>query len=311
MKRVLISAPYFIPVIERYRARFAEAGIELVIADVKERLSEDDLLKHVGDIDGALCGDDAYTDRVMGAAPKLRVIAKWGTGIDSIDLDAAARRGIQVKNTPDAFTEPVADTVLGYMLCFSRRLPWMSQEMKQGRWEKIPGKALGECTLGIIGVGNIGKAVARRARAFGMRILGHDIRDSDPAWDTLALEMVSRDAVLQSSDFVSLNCDLRPGNHYMMSHQQFAMMKAGAVLINTARGPLVNEAALVASLESGHLGGVGLDVFEVEPLPHSSLLMTHEMALIAPHNSNSSPKAWERVHESTVSQLLSALSEVE
>ncbi len=305
--RVLISCPYFLPVVERFRPRMEEAGCELIVANVVERLDEAELLPLVTDIDGTLCGDDAYTRKIIFAAPRLRVIAKWGTGTDSIDKAAAKERGIVVCNTPGAFTEPVADTVLGYMLSFARRLPWMDRAMKQREWRKIPGQTLGESTLGIVGVGNIGKAVARRAKTFGMKVLGNDIRQGDPDWTNLDVEMVSLEELLRTSDFVSLNCDLRKENVHLISQPQLKHMKSSAVLINTARGPLIDEAALAGALHHQDIFGAALDVFEHEPLPHDSPLLDLDSVMLAPHNSNSSPQAWEAVHESTVSQLLQQL----
>jgi D-3-phosphoglycerate dehydrogenase / 2-oxoglutarate reductase len=120
---------------------------------VRERLSEKELLSLVGAIDGAICGDDEFTEAVLGAAPRLKVISKWGTGIDSIDLEAAAKLNIRVCNTPNAFTDPVADTVLGYILCFARLLPWMDQDLRHGLWDKRDAISLRDCTLGIVGVG--------------------------------------------------------------------------------------------------------------------------------------------------------------
>ena len=190
--RVLVSAPYFIPVIEEYQQRLAAENVELVPAKVKERLSETELIKIIKDIDGIICGDDRITERVLEAAPRLKVISKWGTGIDSIDQAACKRLGIAVCNTPNAFSEPVADSVLGYTLSFARQLPWMNQTMQKGMWQKILGRALNECTLGIIGVGNVGKAVARRAIAFGMRVLGNDIIEMPP--DFLAETAAARPA---------------------------------------------------------------------------------------------------------------------
>src|ERR1043165_4988924 len=172
--RVLISAPYFLPVVEEFRPRLEAEGVEIVCAPVRERLSEDELLPLVASVDGVICGDDRFTERVLREADKLKVISKWGTGIDSIDLAAAAKLGIRVCNTPNAFTDPVADTTLGYILCFARRLPWMNQDIRRGLWTKPDAVSLRECALGVVGVGNIGKAVVRRARAFGMTVLGTD-----------------------------------------------------------------------------------------------------------------------------------------
>ena len=177
--KILVSAPYMQPVIDEFREQLQDDGVplELVIPPVRERLSEEELLQIIGDIDGVICGDDAFTEQVLRAAPKLRVISKWGTGIDSIDQVAASRLGISVRNTPDAFTQPVADTVLGYVISFARGLPWMDRDIRSGQWVKKQGSSLGEAVLGVIGMGNVGRAVVRRASAFGMRVLGNDIAD--------------------------------------------------------------------------------------------------------------------------------------
>ena len=168
---VLFTAPYMVPFVDRFRPVFDKYDIELIIPDVHERMEETDLLTYAGQFDGAICGDDRYTARVLEAcAPRLRVISKWGTGVDSIDAESCSRYEVKLCRTPNAFTLPVADTVLGYILAFARRQPWMDREMKSGKWEKIPGKSLSEYTLGVIGIGNIGKAVTRRAGAFGMKV---------------------------------------------------------------------------------------------------------------------------------------------
>jgi len=309
MFTVLLSAPYIIPYLERFQPVFDRYGLHVIVAPVDERLEEEQLLAYAGQFDGALCGDDRYSARVLEAcAPRLKVISKWGTGIDSIDQQAAARLGIKIGRTLNAFTLPVADTVLGYMLAFARRQPWMDRAMKAGQWGKIPGRSLSECTLGVVGVGNIGKAVIRRARAFGMQILGNDIIEIAP--DFLlenGVHMTSLENLLQHTDFVSLNCDLNPTSFHLMNTRTLALMTPGAVLINTARGPIVDERALVAALQSGALGGAALDVYEVEPLPDESPLLKMDNVLLAAHNANSSPAAWERVHWNTIRNLLEGL----
>jgi D-3-phosphoglycerate dehydrogenase len=307
--RVLVSAPYFIPVIEDYRERLSTEGVELIPANVNERLSEEELLECVGDIDGIICGDDRITGRVMDAAARLKVISKWGTGIDSIDSEEAKRRGIPVYRTPNAFSEPVADTVLGYILTFARRLPWMDRDIRQGKWQKPRLVSLGECALGVVGVGDCGKAVVRRAKSFGMRVLGNDIKElpSDFLTQT-GLEVVSLEDLLSKADFVSLHPDLNPTSYHLIGKKQFATMKPGAYLINTSRGPVVDEGALVEALQEGRIAGAALDVFEEEPLPAESPLRTMDNCFLAPHNANSSVKAWERVHENTVRNLLEGLN---
>lgn len=306
---VLFSAPYMIPILERFRPMLESHGLKLIVPQVHERLSEAELMSYAGQFDGAICGDDYYTARVLQAcAPRLKVISKWGTGIDSIDQQAARRLGIQVCNTPNAFTLPVADTVMGYLLAFTRRQPWMDRAVKAGQWEKLPGRALSECTLGVVGVGTIGKTLVRRSRAFGMKILGNDIVEIDHVFIAeTGIQMTSLEDLLSRCDFVSLNCDLNPTSFHLMNARTLALMQPHAVLVNTARGPIIDEPALVAALQRGKIAGAALDVFETEPLPADSPLLKMDQVMLAPHNANSSPAAWERVHTNTIKNLLEGL----
>jgi D-3-phosphoglycerate dehydrogenase len=276
--KVLVTAPYMQPVIERFRPLFLQHDVELIVPPVEERFEEEDLLQWISEVDGVICGDDRFTERVLTAAPKLKVLSKWGTGIDSIDQQACKKLGIAVRNTPDAFSQPVADSIMGYILCFARNLPWMDQAMRRGIWKKIPGRSLSECVLGVIGVGNVGKALVRRAVAHGMHVLGNDLVEMPKDFlEETSIEMTSKEKLLGQSDFVSLNCDLNPTSYYLMNGARFA------------------------------IGGAALDVFEEEPLPDHSPLRQMDNVLLAPHNANSSPEAWERVHQTTIRNLLEEL----
>ena len=308
-KTILLSAPYMLPYMDRFMPVFKRFELEVIQPEVRERLSEQEILKYAGQFDGAVCGDDRYTERVMQAClPRLKVISKWGTGVDSIDLEAGKRLGIQVRNTPNAFTLPVSDSIIGYILAFARQLPRMDRAMKSGEWAKLPGRSLSECSLGVIGVGNVGKAVLRRARNFGMNLLGNDIVPIAPDFVLEnGVRMVSLKELLERSDFISVNCDLNPTSLHLINAETLAMIKSGAVLINTARGSIVDEAALVQSLQSGKLAGAALDVFEVEPLPLDSPLLKMENVMLAAHNSNASPAAWEHVHWNTLRNLIEGL----
>jgi len=310
MPVLLLTAPYMLPSIDRFRPVFDHFGLEVIAPTVNERLEEDELLTYAGKFDGVICGDDRFTKKVLTAcSPRLKVIAKWGTGTDSIDHAACAKLGIQLLNTPNAFTLPVSDSVLGYILAFARQQPWMDRRLKTGEWKKIPGRSLSECTLGVIGVGNIGKAVLRRAHAFGMTLLGNDIQPI-PRDFLLEFNVTSTSLVrlVQQADFISVNCDLNPTSHHLINQQLLAQMKPTAVVINTARGPIVNENDLVNALLEKKIAGAALDVFEVEPLPAESPLLKMENVLLAPHNSNSSPAAWENVHWNTIRNLLLGLA---
>jgi D-3-phosphoglycerate dehydrogenase len=306
--RVLISAPKFLSAVEEFRPRLEAAGIEIIIVPVRERLSEAELLAVIASIDGAICGDDQFTEKVMRVASRLKVISKWGTGIDSIDTRAAAKLGIRVCNTPNAFTDAVADTTLGYILSFARGLLSMDRDVRRGLWTKPDLVSLRECTLGVIGVGNIGKAVVRRARVFGTRVIGTDPVAVDSSFIAeTGLIMTPLRQLLEEADFVSLHCDLNPTSFHLIRRDALKSMKRSAFLINTARGPIIEEAALVDALREKWIAGAALDVFEVEPLPADSPLREFHNCLLATHNANNSREAVNRVHESTITNLLNAL----
>lgn len=309
--RVLVSAPYMLAAIEEFRPLLEAEGVELFVADVRERLSEEELLALAGTFDGALCGDDQFTERVLRrAAPRLKVLSKWGTGVDSIDARAAAELGVRVCNTPDAFTDSVADTALGYVLCFARALHAMDRDVRRGLWVKPELVSLRECALGVVGVGNIGRAVVRRARAFGMRVFGTDVVPVPDAFvEETAITLTPLRALLAESDFVSLYCDLNPTSFHLLGRDELSLMKATAYLINTSRGAVVDESALARALRERTIAGAALDVFEVEPLPDASPLRALDNCLLAPHNANSGRAARRRVHETTVANLLRGLRE--
>jgi len=309
MKTVLLTAPYMLPYKKRFMPVFEHFGLEVIAPDVEERMEEEDILKYAGQFDATICGDDRYSRRVIEAClPRLKVISKWGTGIDSIDQAACKELGVHLKNTLNAFTLPVSDTVMGYILAFARCQPWMDKAMKSGEWQKIPGRSLSECTLGVVGLGNIGKAVIRRARAFGMTILGTDIVPIAPDFILEnKVEMTTFKDLLSRSDYVSMNTDLNPTSRHLMNKEAFEAMKPTAVMINTSRGPVVDEKALVEALHADKIGGAAMDVFEEEPLPLTSPLLKMDNVMLAPHNSNSSPAAWERVHWNTIRNLLAGL----
>jgi len=305
MKTVLMTAPYMSPFMNRFRPIMHRLGLGVIEPEVNERFEASDLLKFAGLFDGTICGDDRYTREVIAAcSPRLKVIAKWGTGIDSIDQEACEDFGVRVLNTTNAFTVPVAESVLAYMLAFARRQPWMDRDMKSGIWNKLPGHTLSESTLGVVGVGNIGKAVMRRARAFGMKLLGNDIVEIAPDFLVeYGVEMTSLEDLLQRADYISVNCSLNPSSRHLVNATTLNSVKTNAVLINTSRGPVVDESALIEALGQGRLRGAALDVFEDEPLPAESPLRQMDNVMLAPHNTNSSPVYWERIHWNTLRNL--------
>ena len=306
---ILLSAPYMLPYTDRFIPILDQLGCDVIIPEVNERLSEDEVLTYAGEFDGTICGDDRYTSNVIKqCAPRLKVISKWGTGMDSIDKETADELRIPVFRTTNAFTIPVSDSVMAYILAFSRKQPWLDRNVKSGGWEKIPGKSLMESTLGVIGVGYIGKEVLRKAHAFNMRLLANDINPIPQDFiDDLDIETVGLEDLLKQADYVSINCDLNPTSKHLITADKLSLMKPTAVIINTARGHIIDEPALIESLERKKIAGAALDVFEIEPLPKNSPLLSMDQVMLAPHNSNSSPKAWEAVHWNTIRNLLIGL----
>lgn len=296
------------PVVEKFKPIFEENNIEVVIPTVNERLSEVELLGLINGVDGVICGDDRFTKKVLHSASSLKVISKWGTGIDSIDREECAKRGIMVFNTPNAFTDPVADTVLSYILCFARQVIWINRDLHEGKWNKIPLKSLSECTLGVIGVGNIGKAVVRRATGFGINVLGNDIVSMPCDFiDETGIQMVSKEDLFSNSDFISLNCDLNPATYHLINREAISIMKPSTYIINTARGPIIDENALIEGLEKGLIAGAALDVFENEPLTNNNPLLKMDNVILSPHSANSSKRCWDLVHSNSIKNLLIGL----
>lgn len=308
MKRVLITAPYMIRDREAVEPLFEGKALAVDWAEVTERLEEAELKKIIKGYHGIICGDDRITPGVLDEANELEVIVKWGTGIDSIDKEEAGRRGVPVFRTPDAFTEPVADTTMALILAFARGVFTNDRVMKGGGWDKPMGYSLSEKTVGIIGLGSIGTAVAKRLVPFGPEVLANDIVEKGPEMvRELGVRMVAKDAIYERADFITLHCDLNETSFHLLNADAFKKMKKTPYIVNTARGPVIDEAALIEALEEGKVSGVGLDVFEDEPLPGDSPLREMDNAILASHNSNNSPYYWKKVHENSVNMLLKGL----
>lgn len=308
--KILISAPYMLKKEERPKVEnlLKNYNFDITWADVHERLEEKDLLPVIGLYDGVICGDDRFTTKVYDAAKNLKVVVKWGTGIDSMNADEAQKRGIKLFRTAEAFTQPVADTTMCYILAFCRTLHLNDGLMKEGRWDKPQGYSLFEKTVGIIGFGNIGQAVARRLKGFGCKIMAYDIKPISPSQEIeYGINSVGLDEIYEQADFITLHTDLNPTSEHLLNAKALDKMKKKPYIINTSRGPVIKESDLVAALEKGIVAGAGLDVFEEEPLPINSPLRKMTNTYLASHNSNSSPTAWMRVHQNSVEMLAKGL----
>ena len=236
------------------------------------------------------------TDTLMGSAPGLKLVGRAGMGVDNIDVAAATRRGVTVLNTPGANTVSAAEHAVGLMMALVRRIPWAAESMRKGEWDRkrFAGAELHGKTLGVVGLGRIGSHVAGIARAFGMKILAHDPYLSEAHARALGAEVVALDDLLSRSDLVTLHVALTDKTRHLIDARRLALMKPRAALINTARGGLVDEAALCAALQEKRIGGAALDVFEREPLPADSPLRKLEAVVLTPHVAASTGEAQER-----------------
>lgn len=285
-----------------------EHGITVDLPVVSQQLNETELIRIIGDFDGVIAGDDFFTKRVLQQAVRLQILSKWGVGMDNIDRSEAARLGIKVTNTPDTLSGEVADVCLGYLVMLSRQLHLVDRAVREGKWPKPTGDSLAGRTLGIVGLGGIGCAFGERALAMGMIVLGFDISASQcHAASRSGMHPVALDELLHNADFISLNCPLSTENRHLINERSLAGVKTGSYLINTARGGLVDEAALIAGLKSGRIAGAALDVFEIEPLPADSPLRHFDQCILGSHNSSNTAQANYRVSEKAVQNLLTGL----
>jgi D-3-phosphoglycerate dehydrogenase / 2-oxoglutarate reductase len=309
---VLVTCPPMQRTASEWMPRFDALGIEVRLPELVQQLSTAELLRQLPQVDGMIAGDDQLTAEVLdGAGSRLRVISKWGIGLDAIDLVAAERLGIRVTNTPDTFGEEVADVAIGYLILLARQLHRIDRSVREGEWAKPQGVSLAGRTLGIVGLGSIGRAVARRGIAMGMRVIGHEILPSSAEHAAaLGVGVVDLETVIGESDVISLHCPLTEQNRHMIDATRLGQMRAGAFLLNTARGPLIDEAALVEALRSGHLGGAALDVFEEEPLSASSPLIGLEGVILGSHNASNTREAVSRVNELAIENVLKGMAEV-
>jgi D-3-phosphoglycerate dehydrogenase / 2-oxoglutarate reductase len=309
-ERILITCRQMQNCIDEFRPRLAERQLELVLPEIVQQPSEEDLIEIIGGFDGMIAGDDPLSARVLEHAKRMRIISKWGVGIDGIDLDAARTLGIPVLNTPGVFGGEVADLALGYVVMLARQLHRIDASVKAGGWFKYEGRSLDGKVLGIAGFGSIGQAVAARGKGFGMRILAHDISDAaSAAAQELGVEMLSRDELFQQSDFLVLCSPLTPQTRHMAGESTLSLMQPGSYLINVGRGPLVDELALVRALESGRVEAAALDVFEQEPLPPDSGLRRFEQCVFGSHNASNTREGVLRTSARAVENLMQGLGE--
>jgi D-3-phosphoglycerate dehydrogenase / 2-oxoglutarate reductase len=281
--RVLVTVTHIYPREAAYLRRLADAGLEVVRRVGRGgKLTEDELIDALPGVFATLAGSEPYTARVFERAPELRVIARWGVGFDAIDVAAATRHGVAVCTAVGANHETVADYTLALVCALQRGVLRNHRLITGGQWRTEFHPSLWRATVGIVGLGRIGQAVARRCHGFEMRLLAHEPAP-DPAFVRAnGIELLPLDELLRRADIVTLHLPSTSATHHLMNRERLALMKPTALLVNTARGALVDEAALYDALRSGRLAGAGLDVFEREPCTASPLFELDNV-ILSPH----------------------------
>jgi D-3-phosphoglycerate dehydrogenase len=270
--KILVTARSFRKNPGRHRELLGQSGYEIVESPLDRPLQEAEMAGLIGDIDGAILGLDYVTANVIDAGQQLKVLSRYGVGFDRVDVAAATAAGIVVTNTPGTNHIAVAELTLALMLSLARRIPQHDRTVKQGSWDRVQGSELAGKTLGIVGLGLISREVIRRASAFDMTILIQSRYPDGELTDRYGVEYVPLEDLLQRSDFVSLHCTVTPERYDLIGENELRAMKPSSYLVNTARGELVDEDALLVALQEGWIAGAAMDAFKQEPATASPLV---------------------------------------
>ena len=290
---------------KRFRKWSESLGLQVDFVMNEQYLCEEDCLKISPDYDGWIAGDDQVTEKVLRHfTPKLKVISKWGTGIDSIDVDSAEELGVQVKNSVGAFASAVGEIAVAYALNLTRGINQTHTAVLQGGWPKKQYKDMSQLCVGLLGLGAIGSGVADRLQPFGCRIIYHDPFIKNSEYESYSLEKFA-----STADVFILTANLNDATRNIIGYDFLQLVKDGSFLINVSRGQLIDENELQKALYDGRLAGVALDVYQDEPLPQSSSLLNYSNVIFGSHNANNTLRAVEYVHQNTFDNLMNGLEE--
>jgi len=308
--KVLITCPPMLRRVEEFRHIFIEKGLELVTPNVVQVLTEEQLIEIVPTVDAWIIGDDPATRRVFeaGKAGKLKVAVKWGVGVDNVDFAACKDLGIPISNTPQMFGGEVADLAMAYLLGLARETYYIDREVRKGNWVKPSGMSVAGKIVAVVGLGDIGRSTIKRLSGFDVTILAYD------PFATYTPAEVGANAILQfperiaEADFVVLTCALTPSSFHMVNEHTISLMKDGVRIVNIARGPLIDEQALIKALQSGKVKSAALDVFEVEPLDINHTLRTFEQCVFGTHNGSNTVEGVRRASYKAIELLFGFLN---
>jgi D-3-phosphoglycerate dehydrogenase / 2-oxoglutarate reductase len=297
------------PAVEE-RDELATINAELIILGCR---SEEDVIAMAGDADAILTYGAPMTRRVMERLPECQCIVRYGIGYDTVDVPAATDNNILVVNIPDFCLEEVANHAIALLLACAKKLPLLNKTVKQGKWFEAkkmqsPMGSIYEQVLGIIGCGNIGRTTAKKAACFGLEVIGYDPYLDKSIAEKAGIKLVSLPELLRRSDYISIHTALTQETRHLIGEKEFALMKASAYVINTSRGPVIDEKAMIRALEAGRIAGAGLDVFEKEPVDPDNPLLKMDNVIVLPHSASYSDEAFKRLRRSVGKEAARVLS---
>jgi D-3-phosphoglycerate dehydrogenase / 2-oxoglutarate reductase len=304
MKDVLVTCPPMLGQINLFMDYAAERGLKLHPAKVTQILSEAELKELLPNYDGWIIGDDPATRQVFeaGQAGRLRAAVKWGIGVDNVDFAACKDLGIPIINTPMMFGQEVADVATGFVIGLARQLFLIDRGVRAGKWLKPAGISLSGRRVGVIGLGDIGRSTVTRMQALGLKVVAYD-PGVEGDLGIAGLERAVWPERVEDCDFLVFTCALNKHNFHMLNAEVLARCMPGVRIVNVARGPLIDEEALIAALQSGHVHSAALDVFEVEPLPEGSPLREMERVILGTHNGSNTVDAVIRASHEAITRL--------
>ena len=306
--KVLITCPPMLSMIGEFKSLFFNYGVNITTPNVVQTLSVEELIKLVPEHDGWIIGDDPATREVFeaGKRGKLKAAIKWGIGVDNVDFTACKDLAIPIANTPNMFGAEVADIAMGYVIGLARQTFDIDRAVRYGQWSKPRGISLEGKTAALVGYGDIGKNTAKRLLTSSMKVIAYDpcIKEDHNLPEVQHANWPER---IQEADFIIINCALTPSSYHLINSELLQKTKMGARIINVARGPIIDEAALENALESGQVFSAALDVFESEPLPLDSTLRKHPRCIFGSHNSSNTADAVTRTSEIAVDKLMEFL----
>lgn len=283
--KILVTVTNYSKYCQAGKRILQDAGCEIIENTSGRPFTAEELEELVGDVDGAIAGADVWSEQIFRAAPKMKVLVRFGVGVDNFDLEAAKKYGITVCNCPGINTTAVAEQAVALILGLTRQIVWLNKETKEGKWPRIMMHELKNCTVGILGFGSIGRNICEKLKAFSPVLIAYDKYVDEKEAERLGVEMVSFEEVLKRSDVISVNLPAVPETIGIINSQNITKMKNGVYLVNTARGSLVKEKDVAEAIRTGKIAGFATDVYAREPITRENPLLSSDRVIMTPHTS--------------------------